>query len=113
MRYIDGLVHFFEPSKWTSAMGADLRNLAIGATASVLIRVPGQPTRAYQWSVRREFSRRLRQRLDAIGIESPYDRLESYARIARDNTAPLCVRQGHSPSESLTDRGHLAEGQFW
>jgi small conductance mechanosensitive channel len=41
-----------------------------------------------QWSVRREYLRRLKKRFDADGIEIPYPHLTIYAGAAKDGTAP-------------------------
>ncbi len=41
-----------------------------------------------QWSVRREFLRRMKKSFDASGIEIPFPHLTVYAGAARDGTAP-------------------------
>jgi small conductance mechanosensitive channel len=41
-----------------------------------------------QWSVRREYLRRLKNRFDAEGIEIPFPHLTVYAGAAKDGTAP-------------------------
>jgi small conductance mechanosensitive channel len=41
-----------------------------------------------QWSVRREFLRRLKHAFDARGIEIPYPHLTIYAGAAKDGSAP-------------------------
>lgn len=41
-----------------------------------------------QWSVRREFLRRLKKAFDACGIEIPFPHLTIYAGVAKDGSAP-------------------------
>jgi small conductance mechanosensitive channel len=41
-----------------------------------------------QWSVRREFLRRLKRRFDREGIEIPYPHLTVYAGVGKDGNAP-------------------------
>lgn len=41
-----------------------------------------------QWSVRREYLRRLKKRFDAEGIEIPYPHLTLYAGVDKDGNAP-------------------------
>lgn len=50
-----------------------------------------------QWTVRREYLRRLKQAFDARGIEIPYPHLTIYAGEAKDGTAPpFRIRQAAS-----------------
>lgn len=51
-----------------------------------------------QWSVRREYLRRLKFAFDAEGIEIPYPHLTLYAGEAKDGSAPP-FRVAHSPRD--------------
>jgi len=57
-----------------------------------------------QWSVRREFMRRIKSALDASGIEIPYPHLTLYAGKGKDGTAPALPLQ-------LNGDGALAEAR--
>lgn len=58
------------------------------ADSAVILRCRFKVAPIQQWSVRREFLRRLKVAFDAAGIEIPYPHLTLYAGQAKDGTAP-------------------------
>jgi len=58
-----------------------------------------------QWSVRREFLRRIKGALDASGIEIPYPHLTLYAGSGKDGTAPALPLnlKGNGAFDSVQD----------
>jgi len=64
------------------------------ADSAVILRCRMKVVGIEQWSVRREFLRRLKIAYDARGIEIPFPHLTVYAGVARDGSAPaLRVKQ--------------------
>ena len=58
------------------------------ADSAVILRCRFKVRPLEQWSVRREFLRRLKKAFDARGIEIPFPHLTVYAGVAKDSTAP-------------------------
>ncbi|MCB1623115.1 MAG: mechanosensitive ion channel family protein, partial [Pseudomonadales bacterium] len=58
------------------------------ADSAVMIRCRFKVRPLDQWSVRREFLKRLKDDFDAAGIEIPFPHVTVYAGVARDGTAP-------------------------
>jgi small conductance mechanosensitive channel len=58
------------------------------ADSAVMLRARIKVVALEQWSVRREFLRRLKHAFDAQGIEIPYPHLTVYAGVGKDGTAP-------------------------
>jgi small conductance mechanosensitive channel len=58
------------------------------ADSAVILRVRFMVRPLEQWSVRREYLRRLKHRFDAEGIEIPFPHLTVYAGAVKDGTAP-------------------------
>jgi len=73
--------------------------------SAVILRLRFMVRPLEQWSVRREYLRRLKNRFDAEGIEIPFPHLTVYAGAAQDGTAPpFHVREMQS-RESLVEPG--------
>lgn len=58
------------------------------ADSAVILRCRFKVQPLEQWSVRREFLRRLKKAFDARGIEIPFPHMTVYAGVARDGSAP-------------------------
>jgi small conductance mechanosensitive channel len=58
------------------------------ADSAVVIRCRLRCVPIEQWSVRREYLRRLKKAFDEAGIEIPYPHLTIYAGQAKDGSAP-------------------------
>jgi small-conductance mechanosensitive channel len=58
------------------------------ADSAVELRCRFKVVALQQWSVRREFLRRLKAAFDAEGIEIPFPHLTLYAGVGKDGTAP-------------------------
>jgi small conductance mechanosensitive channel len=71
--------------------------------SAVILRLRFMVRPLEQWSVRREYLRRLKNRFDAEGIEIPFPHLTIYAGAGKDGTAPafrvLRVQSRESPVE--------------
>lgn len=64
------------------------------ADSAVVVRCRFKVKPLEQWSVRREYLRRLKKAFDARGIEIPFPHLTIYAGEARDGSAPPFRVQG-------------------
>ena len=58
------------------------------ADSAVMLRCRFKVQPLEQWSVRREFLRRLKKAFDARGIEIPFPHLTIYAGVAKDGSTP-------------------------
>jgi small-conductance mechanosensitive channel len=58
------------------------------ADSAVVIRFRIKTLPAQQWSVKREFSKRLKQRFDEVGIEIPYPHRTIYFGVDKEGNAP-------------------------
>jgi small conductance mechanosensitive channel len=58
------------------------------ADSAIVLRCRFKVAPLEQWSVRREFLRRLKRAFDARGIEIPFPHLTLYAGVGKDGTAP-------------------------
>ena len=66
----------------------DLAGVENWADSAVCIRLRIKVMPIQQWTVKREFLRRLKQAFDARGIEIPFPHLTVYAGQAKDGSAP-------------------------
>jgi small-conductance mechanosensitive channel len=66
----------------------DLAGVENWADSSVVIRLRIKVMPIQQWTVKREFLRRLKTEFDAQGIEIPFPHLTLYAGELKDGTAP-------------------------
>mgnify|MGYP000300617771 FL=1 len=66
----------------------DLAGVENWADSAVCIRLRIKVLPIQQWTVKREFLRRLKQAFDARGIEIPFPHLTVYAGQAKDGSAP-------------------------
>ena len=66
----------------------DLAGVDNWADSAVMIKLRIKVLPIQQWTVKREFLRRLKQAFDARGIEIPYPHLTIYAGQAKDGAAP-------------------------
>ena len=66
----------------------DLAGVESWADSSVVIRLRIKVVPIQQWTVKREFLRRLKAEFDARGIEIPFPHLTLYAGVLKDGTAP-------------------------
>ncbi|MDX9862654.1 MAG: mechanosensitive ion channel [Rhodospirillales bacterium] len=58
------------------------------ADSAVVIRVRFKTLPLKQWTVRREFNRRMKNRFDELGIEIPFPHQTLYFGVGKDGTAP-------------------------
>jgi small-conductance mechanosensitive channel len=72
------------------------------ADSAVILRCRFKVVPLEQWSVRREFLRRLKRAFDARGIEIPYPHLTVYAGVGKDGTAPEFRVRGASAEASAS-----------
>lgn len=56
--------------------------------SSVILRLRLKVLPGEQWSIRREYLHRIKQRFDELGIEIPYPHLTLYAGQDKDGKAP-------------------------
>jgi small conductance mechanosensitive channel len=73
--------------------------------SAVILRLRFMVRPLEQWSVRREYLRRLKNRFDAEGIEIPFPHLTVYAGAAKDGTAPAFQVLRLQARESLVEPG--------
>jgi small-conductance mechanosensitive channel len=58
------------------------------ADSAVILRLRFMVRPLEQWTIRREYLRRLKKRFDAEGIEIPFPHLTVYAGVGKDGSAP-------------------------
>jgi small conductance mechanosensitive channel len=68
------------------------------ADSAVMIRVRIKTEASQQWSIRREFNRRVKQRFDELEIEIPYPHRTLYFGEDRQGNAPP-LRHREEPKE--------------
>ncbi|RRH84569.1 mechanosensitive ion channel family protein [Variovorax beijingensis] len=77
--------------------------------SAVVLRCRFKVAPLQQWTVRREFLRRLKAAFDERGIEIPFPHITVYAGIAKDGTAPsLPLRMQRDPNEPALAAGETA-----
>jgi small conductance mechanosensitive channel len=80
--------------------------------SAVIVRVRTKTRPLRQWSVGREFNRRMKKAFDARGIEIPFPHQRVYFGVDKDGTAPaanLRIEQGLS--EAFADRQAAPEAE--
>jgi small conductance mechanosensitive channel len=73
--------------------------------SAVILRLRFMVRPLEQWSVRREYLRRLKNRFDAEGIEIPFPHLTVYAGAGKDGTAPAFRVLGLHSRDSPVEPG--------
>jgi small conductance mechanosensitive channel len=72
--------------------------------SAVVLRCRFKVAPLQQWTVRREYFRRIKAAFDAQGIEIPYPHVTMYAGAAKDGSAPeLPMRIGRPPAGAQDD----------
>jgi small conductance mechanosensitive channel len=75
----------------------------VGGGSAVILRLRFMMRPLEQWTVRREYLRRVKNRFDAKSIEIPFPHLTVYAGADKDETAPTFRVLQQQSRESLIE----------
>lgn len=99
----DEAATFSADPDWTARLDGPLEVTGIESLGdnAIVIRVLARTKPAFQWDAAREFRRRIKNRLDAEGIEIPFPQRTVHLRLEPDESAP-----GNQPlSQALRKAG--------